>query len=47
MNWLTWILLVLVLGGAAWVWYRIHTDKSGLSPAAAAASAPAPGSASW
>ena len=29
MTWLTWILLVLVFGGAAWVWYRINNDKSG------------------
>ena len=29
MTWLTWLLLALVLGGAAWVWYRINTDKSG------------------
>jgi len=25
----TWILLIGILGGTAWVWYAINTDKSG------------------
>ena len=29
MTVLTWILLALALGAAAWVWYRIQNDKSG------------------
>ena len=29
MTALTWILLALALGAAAWVWYRIQNDKSG------------------
>ena len=29
MTWGTLVLLVLVLGGGAWVWYRVNNHKSG------------------
>ena len=29
MTWGTLVLLVLVLGGVAWVWYRVNNHKSG------------------
>lgn len=29
MTWGTLVLLALVLGGVAWVWYRVNNHKSG------------------
>lgn len=29
MTWVTWVLLAVVLGAAAWAWYRVNTHKSG------------------
>ena len=29
MTLFTWILLIGILAGTAWVWYTINTDKSG------------------
>ncbi len=29
MMWVTWLLLGLALGGAAWAWYKVNSHKSG------------------